>query len=153
MSGSKGGGALCDFSPDQTFNYATIDVSYVKFYEGSIPSQIEEYLYQTHYQSDLAAIRSFSDTSTSGERIEGNSWFASRYVFSHSHFGVLYVYDDGDEVYAGNDADLYIITSSGLVDTHDISLPLVPVVSLESGVKIIEGSGDGSENSPWQLTK
>ena len=142
--------------PSNPSSYETIDESYIKFYEDydNIESNANyRYIYQTHYESDLAAVQSFSNTAD-GKKLAGErSWLASRYVDADSnvtYFLVRYVNRSGT-LYGYSLYEVYY--SAVLEYGYSRISALAPVVILESGVKIIEDSGDGSENSPWQLTK
>ena len=139
--------------PSNPSSYATISTSYVKFYSGgSIPSGTRAYLEQTHHESDLAAVQSFSNTAD-GKKLAGSySWLASRYVLaisSCSYFSVRFVNSSGSLL----DYSLYSVRSNGFESGYSDGSALAPVIILESGVKIIDGSGNGSEGSPWTLTK
>ena len=49
---------------------------------------------------------------------------------------------------------MYYAKSSGENGTQNHSEALAPVIALESGIKIDKNpGGDGSEGSPWVLTK
>ena len=142
--------------PSNPSSYATISTSYVKFYSGgSIPSRTRAYLEQTHHESDVAAVHYFSKTAE-GKKLAGSySWLASRDVIassSDSDFRVHYV------AYSGSVSNyyLYVVYSDGFEHGTSFSyaFALAPVVILESGVKIdTSTAGNGSEGSPWTLTK
>ena len=145
--------------PSDPSNYDEIDESYIKFYEdyNNIESNANYgYINQTHHESDLAAVQSFSNTAE-GKKLAGasnleDSWLASRRVSAWSNrsgFCVRVVSSSGWL----QSRELYCVYSFGRRDGTGHSSALAPVVILESGVKIIEGSGDGSEDSPWQLAK
>ena len=141
--------------PSNPSSYETIDESYIKYYEDydNIESNANyRYISQTHHESDLAAVQSFSNTAD-GKKLTGMSWLASRYVFansSYSYFIVLSVYSSGTL----NDRALYLVGSAGREYGYSTSYALAPVVILESGVKIdTSTAGNGSEGSPWTLTK
>ncbi len=140
--------------PSNPSSYATISTSYVKFYSGgSIPSGTRAYLEQTHHESDLAAVQSFSDTAD-GKKLAGTySWMASRNVFadsSNSNFYVRFVYSFGTL----SNSNLYYVNSDGSEYGASRSHALAPIVILESGVKInTSTAGNGSDESPWTLTK
>ena len=135
-------------NPSNPSNYATISESYVKYYEGSIPSETEAYLEQTHHGSDSTAVKSFSNTAD-GKKLAGvRSWLASRHV--DSYFYVRAVGSSGS-LYSSS---LYRVDSDGRESGYSLSYALAPVVILESGVKInTSTAGNGSEGSPWTLTK
>ena len=141
--------------PSNPSSYETIDESYIKFYEDydNIESNANyRYISQTHYVSDWRAVQPFSDTAD-GKKLAGSYiWLASRTATatsSNSSFYVRFMSNSGGLV--GN--NFFDVFSDGRERGDSWSYALAPVVILESGVKIIEGSGDGSENSPWQLTK
>ena len=141
--------------PSNPSSYETIDESYVKFYEdyNNIESNANyRYIYQTHHESDLNAIKSFSNTAD-GKKLAGWSWLASRYVDAASSFSYFYVrivYSSG-MLYNNY---LYRVMSDGRGYTVRLSNALAPVIILESGVKInTSTAGNGSEGSPWTLTK
>ena len=142
--------------PSNPSSYATINTSYVKFYSGgTIPSATRAYLKQEHHKSDLNAISSFSSTAEGKKLAGAYSWLASRYVSANSNtssFEVHYVNSSATP----NSGYLYRVVSisSDLEFTLSISYALASVVSLESGVKINTSlAGNGSEDSPWVLTK
>ena len=135
--------------PSNPSSYATISTSYVKFYGGSTPSGTRAYLEQTHHESDLVAVQSFSGTN----KLAGvRSWLASRHVMiygSYSGFDVRVVRDSGPLSYD----ELSRANSRGQGESSSNSA-LAPVVILESEVKInTSTAGNGSEGSPWTLTK
>ena len=135
--------------PSNPSSYATISTSYVKFYGGSTPSGTRAYLEQTHHESDLVAVQSFSGTN----KLAGvRSWLASRHVMiygSYSGFDVRVVRNSGPLSYD----ELSRANSRGQGESSSNSA-LAPVVILESGVKIdTSTTGNGSEGSPWTLTK
>ena len=142
-------------NPSNPSSYEKIDESYIKFYEDydNIESNANyRYLEQTHHESDLAAVKSFSNTEDGKKLAGSNSWLASRGVGAgsyYSSFRMCYVTSSGSL----GDYYLFYVYSDGRESVGIGNNALAPVVILESGVKIIEGSGDGSENSPWQLTK
>ena len=144
--------------PSEPSSYATIDESYIKFYSGgSIPSETRASLEQTHHESDLAAIKSFSNTEDgkklAGDSNDGNIWLASRNVVatsSNSYFCEHFVTSHGGY----GDCTLYGVDSDGSEYVQSNSYHLAPVVILESGIKIdTSTAGNGSEESPWTLTK
>ena len=140
--------------PSNPSSYATIDESYIKLYEDydNIESNANyPYLSQTHHESDLAAVELFSGTI----KLVGYSWLASRFVdanSSTSDFGVRFV-DNSSTPNSSN--PLYFVYSDGNVYGQSYSFfALAPVVILESGIKIdTSTAGNGSEGSPWTLTK
>ena len=145
--------------PSNPSSYETINTSYVKYYSNSsnISSNANyRYIAQAHYESDQEAIQSFSNT-VEGKKLAGNtygcSWLASRYAAtgsSSSSFGVLYVDSSNDR----NGYSMCTVYSSGSEYSSSYSYALAPIVSLESGVKIdTSTAGNGSEGSPWTLTK
>ena len=137
-------------NPSNPSSYATIDESYVKYYSdySSISSNANyPYINQTHHETDTNALKTFSGT----KKLSGISWLASRRVnaaSSNSNFNVRYVSSGGSM----SSNYLCDVASRGAEFAHSNSKALAPVVSLQSGVKAIPGSGDGSEGSPWQLT-
>ena len=138
-------------NPSNPSSYATIDESYVKYYSdySTISSNVNyPYIVQKHHTTDINALKTFSGT----KKLSGSySWLASRSVnasSSYSRFRLRLV-SSGGSVY---DDGLYAVFSDGTEYTYSRSDALAPVVSLQSGVKAIPGSGDGSEGSPWQLT-
>ena len=140
--------------PSNPSSYATISTSYVKFYSGAeIPTATRAYLEQDHHESDLNAIKSFSNTAEGKKLAASFSWLASRYVYAISsslYFDFRLVGSSGSL----SSSDLYCVYSDGRESTFSYSNALAPVVSLESGVKINTSlAGNGSENSPWVLTK
>ena len=142
--------------PSNPRSYETIDESYIKFYKDydNIESNANyRYIVQTHHESDLAAVRSFSNTED-GKKLAGSySWVASRIVNTFSSSSIFCVRTvDSSGTVVSND-NLCLVRSDGFGRGFSNSNAFAPVVSLESGVKIIEGSGDGSEDSPWQLAK
>ena len=141
--------------PSNPSRYATISTSYIKFYSdySNLSSNANyRYIVQTHHESDVAAVQSFSNTED-GKKMADYSWLASRLVFalsSYSHFYVRYVNSSG----ALNDNYLYYVDSDGYEVGYSASQALAPVIILESGVKIdTSTAGNGSEGSPWTLTK
>ena len=111
---------------------------------------------ETHYESDLLAVQSFSGEEklmkqeTEAGPIVGflttrDYYLAARSNDYNAYYNVYTISSEGtlstEQIYAG----MEVVASSPNC--------LAPVVSLESGVKIIEGSGNGSEESPWTLTK
>ena len=146
--------------PSDPSNYDEIDESYIKFYEdyNNIKSNANYgYINQTHHESDLAAVQSFSNTAE-GKKLAGSSnledsWLASRRVGAWSNssdFCVRVVSSSGWLQSRG----LYDVYSFGRMDGTGQSSALAPVVILESGVKInTSTAGNGSEESPWTLTK
>ena len=140
--------------PSNPSSYETIDESYIYYYSDydNIESNANyEYLYQTHHESDLAAVKSFSGI----KKLAGKySWLASRGVYgnsSYSYFYVPRVYSSGSLNY--NDR-LFRVYSGGGEHGESDSYAIAPVVILESGVKIDTSTGgNGSEESPWTLTK
>ena len=140
--------------PSNPSSYATISTSYVKYYSdyNNIESNANyRYIVQTHHESDLTAVQSFSNTED-GKKLAGYSWLASRIVLAISSISIFNVRLVSSSGTLGNN-DLYTLYSDGYEVGGSRSQALAPVVILESGVKIIEGSGDGSEDSPWQLAK
>ena len=135
-------------NPTNLSSYATISTSYVEFYSvGNIPSGKKAYLEQTHHEIDTNVIATFSGT----KKLSGSiSWLASRNVAalsSYSYFSVRNVHSDGS-------VSQNILCTVNSVDSeyaYSESYALAPVVSLQSEIKAIPGSGDGSEGSPWQL--
>ncbi len=141
--------------PSNPSSYETIDESYIKFYEDydNIESNTNyEYLCQTHHESDWDAILSFSNTAE-GKKLAREIWLASRSVNAisrNSGFRVRVVGSSGT-FYSNN---LCFVYSGGGEFAYSGSNALAPVVSLESGVKInTSTAGNGSEESPWTLTK
>ena len=142
--------------PSNPSSYETIDESYIKFYEDydNIESNANyRYIVQTHHESDCDAVRSFSNTAN-GEKLAGsNSWVASRRVSANSgytDFRVRVVLNTGSLI----DFYLYFAHPGSNELGYSQSNALAPVVILESGVKIdTSTAGNGSEGSPWTLTK
>ena len=142
--------------PSNPSSYATISTSYVKYYSNYDsnynPTTNSEFLEQTHHESDVSAIQSFSNTAE-GKKMAGTSWLASRNVntnSSRSNFHVRNVSSSGSL----SSNDLCRVYSDGRENTSSNSYALAPIVSLESGVKInTSTAGNGSEGSPWTLTK
>ena len=137
--------------PSNPSSYATISTSYIKFYSdySNISSNANyRYISQTHHESDLAAVQSFSGTN----KLAGICWLASRFVGAysfHSTFSVRNVNSSGS-LY---DSGLYSVDSGGEYG-YSSRYALAPVIILESGVKIdTSTAGNGSEGSPWTLTK
>ncbi len=139
--------------PSNPSSYATISTSYVKFYSGgSIPSGTRAYLEQTHHKSDLAAVQSFSNTAD-GKKMADYSWLASRRVNARSSNSDFYVRNVRSSGTLGSDR-LFSVYSSGIEYGGSDRRALAPVIILESGVKInTSTAGNGSEGSPWTLTK
>ena len=144
--------------PSNQSSYATISTSYVKYYSNYNSSTLKPtynlaYLEQDHHESDLNAIESFSNTAE-GKRLAGHhSWLASRRVYAGSSYSGFSVYLVS---YVGSLANNALLraTSNGRETANSYSYALAPVVSLESGVKINTSlAGNGSEDSPWKLTK
>ena len=143
-------------NPSNPSSYATISTSYIKFYSDykNISSNANyRYIVQTHHESDIAAVRSFSNTED-GKKLAGNySWVASRdvtAVSSNTYFRVCSMQYWGP---LGVE-NLYWAYPDGTEKGWDESSALAPVVILESGVKIdTSTAGNGSEGSPWTLTK
>ncbi len=141
-------------NPSSPSSYATISTSYVKFYKvyyssTSKPTTNLAYLEQTHHETDKNALATFSGTN----KLSGSySWLASRLVYVDSRasgFCVRHVNSDGIE----NHNYLYYAFSDGTEQASSHSnVALAPVVSLQSGIKAIPGSGNGSEGNPWRLT-
>ena len=145
--------------PSNPSSYETIDESYIYYYSDydNIESNPNyRYINQTHHESDLNAIESFI-TTAEGNKLAGDrfgySWLASRDVLadsSYSRFCVRAVDSSGTL----NSYLLYYVNSYGYAYTYSTSRALAPIVSLESGVKInTSTAGNGSEGSPWTLTK
>ena len=142
--------------PSNPSSYATISTSYIKFYSdySNISSNTNyRYINQTHHESDLSAIKSFSNTAD-GNKLADDSWLASRYVHANSSasfFNVRYVFGNDGRLQSHG---LHYVYSDGHETTYRHSEALAPIVSLESGVKInTSTAGNGSEESPWMLTK
>ena len=109
------------------------------------------YVEQTHHEIDIEAVATFEGTN----KLIGRSWLASRaydpkWGWGDTMFYVLSVDARGSvlEIY-----QLFFISPNDNWYFYSVSNAIAPVVSLESGVKIIKDSGDGSEGSPWKLTK
>ena len=141
--------------PSNPSNYGIIDSSYIKFYDDYDNTESNanyRYIVQKHHESDLNVIKSFSNTAE-GKRFAVTSWLASRFVYavsSYSGFNVCCVYSSGS-FGSYNVCSVYSDGSEGKVFLY---FALAPVVSLESGVKINTSlAGNGSEDSPWKLTK
>ena len=141
--------------PSNPNSYETIDESYIKYYEdyNNMESNANyPYLLQNHHESDLAAVKSFSGT----KKLAGDhSWLASRYVNAFPSGSEFYVYvSDVNSSGLLNVISLYYVHSGGNEFGYGDSIALAPVVILESGVKIdTSTAGNGSEGSPWTLTK
>ena len=142
--------------PSNPSSYETISTSYVKYYSNYDsnynPTTNLKFLEQTHHESDANAIVSFSNTAY-GKKLNSYSWLASRSVnarSSISYFTVRHVDRSGTYV----SYHLCSLYSDGREYACSLSYALAPIVSLESGVKInTSTAGNGSEGSPWTLTK
>ena len=142
--------------PSNPSRYETIDESYIKFYEDFDNIELNAnygYINQTHHKSDLEAIKSFSNAAD-GEGLAGGwTWLASRCATAYSsyrYFSVRLVGGFGNHNYR----TLFSVNSDGSENGSSLSYDLAPVVILESGVKInTSTAGNGSEGSPWTLTK
>ena len=141
--------------PSNPSSYATISTSYVKFYSGAeIPTATRAYLEQDHHESDLNAIKSFSNTAEGKKLAASFSWLATRDVGAWSRYSAFYVRYVNSSGSLNAYFALCSVHSDGNEGTNSESNALAPVVSLESGVKINTSlAGNGSENSPWVLTK
>ena len=143
-------------NPSNPSSYATIHLSYVKYYSdynNITANAVYSYIVQTHDGSDRSAILSFSNT-LDGKKLAGNySWLASRNVNTRSSYSSFYVRNVNSSGTLSF-SELYNATSDGRKNAFRASNALAPVVSLESGVKINTLlAGNGSEDSPWVLTK
>ena len=140
--------------PSNPSSYATISEGYIYYYSdySNISSNANyRYIVQTHHESDLDAVQSFSNTAD-GKKLAGNSWVASRDTYARSGVTYFRVCAAGSSGFLSY-GNFFSVWSDGNEYGNSSSSALAPVVILESGVKIIEGSGNGSEGSPWTLTK
>ena len=141
--------------PSNPSSYETISTSYIKYYSDyeNIESNANyRYIVQTHHTSDVNAVKSFSNTAE-GKKLADYSWLASRDVDAYSSTSYFYVRRVSSSG-ALRSYYLYNVNSDGSENTTSGSHALAPIVSLESGVKInTSTAGNGSEDSPWTLTK